>query len=163
MAFCHKTKQKENCAAFKPATPKLSLQFHYVESSSYSLVTVLLETYTTQAPKSRRRVVCVGSLCLLPIQTDKSWETASFFLKIQPVVKKGKTSSSPAYSWPASSCWKACALLPKGQETQWLHEHCLFFKAYCFWLLNTNLLFLHSSVNISRTGTGRFSLFPLTP
>lgn len=162
MAFCHKTKQKENCAAFKPATLKLSLQFQYVESSSYSLVTVLLETYTTQAPKSRKRVICVGLLCLLPAQTDKSWETASFFWKYNLLLKREK-QSSPAYSWPASNGWKARALLPKGQETQWLHEHCLFFKAYCFWLHNTNFLFLHSSVNISRTGTGRFSLFPLTP
>lgn len=104
MAFCHKTKQKENCAAFKPATLKLSLQFQYVESSSYSLVTVLLETYTTRAPKSRKRVICVGLLCLLPTQTEKSWETASFFWKYNSLLKREEHKApQPTHGLPETA------------------------------------------------------------
>lgn len=51
LAFCQKTKQKESCSAFKPATLKLSLQLQYVESCSYSGVAILLETHYTQAPR----------------------------------------------------------------------------------------------------------------
>lgn len=61
LAFCQKAKQKESCSAFKPATLKLSLQFQYVESCSYSWVAILLETYYTEAPRGKKRVVCVGS------------------------------------------------------------------------------------------------------